>query len=85
MSGTAYLLTLTEQDIQTIAFVGGRYHWSSELFALEAGDNVLTEGEAWMIRDAIEADMVGGHDAYPMLDPFSTLCDKLHTLYQSIV
>ena len=85
MTGTAYLLTLTDQDIETIAFVGGRYCWSDALRSLAAGDNELTESEAWVISEAIEADMVGGHDAYPMLDTSSTLCTKLHSLYQSIV
>lgn len=81
----AYLLTLTEEDVKTIAFIHGRYYWTDQLFCLEAGDNVLTELEAWAIVGGIEEDMIGGHDAYPMLDTSSTLCDKLHTLYQSIV
>ena len=85
MTGHAYLLTLTEQDIATIAFVGGRYGWSDALRTLEAGDNVLTESEAWAIRDGIEEDMIGAHNAYPMLHSDSTLLDKLHTLYQSII
>ena len=85
MTGHAYLLTLTDADIETIAFVGDRYSWSDSLRSLVAGDNVMSEPEAWSIRDAIEQDMIGGHDAYPMLDRDSTLCLKLHNLYQSIV
>ena len=85
MSGTAYLLTLTEADVETIAAVGHRYCWSVSLGLLEAGDHVLTEHEAWSIREAIEDDMIGGHDAYPMLDTTSALCTKLHNLYQSII
>ena len=85
MTGTAYLLTLTERDILDISFVGGRYGWSDSLRSLEAGDNVLTSPEAWAIRDGIEEDMIAGHDAYPMLHTDSTLVEKLHTLYQSIV
>ncbi len=82
---TAYLLTLTESDIETIASVGSRRCWSSALSSLIGGDNVLTYNEAWKVRNAIDADMVGGHNAYPMLDTSSTLCTKLHDLYQSIV
>ena len=81
----AYLLTLTDLDVATIEFVGGRYGWSDALRSLEAGDNVLTESEAWSIRDGIEEDMIGGHDAYPMLHTDSTLIEKLHNLYQSII
>lgn len=85
MSGTAYLLTLTEQDVETIARVGSKQFWSGSLCFLIAGDNILTWVEARRIREAIEADMVTGHNAYPGILTTSTLCTKLHNLYQSIV
>jgi hypothetical protein len=85
MTGTAYLLTLTENDVTTIAIAGNRYCWSDALCFLVAGDNVMTWGEARKIRDAIERDMVTGRNAYPTLSPTSTLCTKLHNLYQSII
>lgn len=80
-----YCLTLTEADIQTIAFVGNCYAWSDSIRALEVGVNELTEAEAWTIRDAIEADMEGGHSPFPMLDHRSHLCEKLTAFWSSIV
>lgn len=85
MSATAYLLTLTEQDVDTIASLGAGYCWSYALRYLEAGDNIMTWKEARSIRSAIEKDMIEGRNAYHPLDPTSTLCTKLHNLYQSIV
>jgi hypothetical protein len=85
----AYKLRLTEEEIETIGFVGGRYCWSDSLLALDVGENVLAEHEAWAIKEAIEADMEGGHDAFPMLDTRSDvggeLADKLMALLQAIV
>ena len=77
-----YELVLTEEDVATIAFVGNRYEWSSSLGKLNEGVNNLTESQAWEIREAIESDMEGGHDAFPMLDTTSELCEKLYNLYQ---
>ena len=90
MTGTAYLLTLTEEDVETIASLGPKdfstsYNWPYPLCRLEAGDNILTWSEARNVREAIEADMADGHKAYPGLDPTSPLCIKLHNLYQSII
>jgi len=80
-----YQLELTENDIKTIAFVGNRYQWSSVLQNMNAGNNDIPEHIAWDIKSSIEADMEGGHDAFPMLDTRSELCDKLYNLYQSII
>ena len=82
-----YRLDLTEDDINTIWFIGNRYSWSDSLIkvGVSEGVNEFTESETWGIKEAIEADMEGGHDSYPMLDPNSELCDKLHNLYVSIV
>ena len=77
-----YELVLTEEDIDTIAFIGNRYDWSSSLDKLNEGVNNLTESQAWEIREAIESDMEGGHDAFPMLDTSSELCEKLYNFYQ---
>ena len=81
----AYTLELTTDDLDAIAFVGDRYHWSQSLATLAEGTNELSESEAWLIGEAIESDMDGGHDAYPLLDPRSDLAEKLTELYQSIV
>lgn len=80
----AYKLTLTANDVTTIAFVGDRYCWSEALSDLEEGENTLTEAEAWEIQDSIEADTDGGHSPYPML-AVGDLMDKLDTLCQEIV
>ena len=77
-------LTLTEEDVDTIAAVGGRYGWSDALDTYDVGDNDIPEHEAWEIRDAIDSDMEGGHDAFPMLDTRSELAGKLTDFYQSI-
>ena len=82
-----YTLTLTEQDIETICFVSSRYCWSDTLQSLgvSEGENTLTEPEAWELYEAIEADMEGGHDVFPMLDPGSDLASKLAAFHQSVV
>jgi len=80
-----YTLDLTQDDLSTISFIGNRYSWSQSLLHLEEGKNSIAESQAWEIKDAIEEDMVGGHDAYPMLDTHSELCDKLHKFYVEIV
>ena len=82
---TAYLLTLTEDDVRSIAFVGGRYAWSNALQQLEAGENHLEEPEAWHIAEAFEADTEGGHEPFPMLDHRSDLASKLTAFWASIV
>ena len=81
-----YRLDLTEEDIDTIEFVGNRYGWSSNLIqvGISEGVNEFTDSEAWYIKQGIEADMEGGHDGYPMLDTSSDLCEKIHNLYLEI-
>lgn len=79
-----YTLHLTAQDIDTIAFVGQRYAWSDALRSMVEGVNGLQEHEAWAIHDAINADMEGGLDAFPMLDTRGDLANKLHALYMAI-
>ena len=81
----AYRLTLTDDDVSTIAFVGGRYCWSEALQNLKAGENEISEPEAWAIRDAFEMDCEGCHSPFPMLDGRSQLAEKLFTLWDSIV
>ncbi len=85
MTGTAYLLTLTENDVETIARADVLCFWAIAMRSLEAGDNIMTRAEARKIRDAIEQDMVYGNGSYDGLDRNSTLVEKLHNLYQSIV
>lgn len=80
-----YNLNLTPEDVETIAWVGRRYGWSTALLPLDEGDNELTEAEAWAIRDAIEEDTEGGHSPFPLLDPRSALAEKLTKFCERIV
>ena len=79
----AYQLELTDRDLATLRWVGGRYGWSSALLDLvdEPGTWELDEPEAWELREAVEGD-----DAWcPCLDPASDLAAKLAALLESIV
>mgnify|MGYP003393357074 CR=1 len=83
-----YSLTIDKNGADAIDFIGNRYAWSSVLQSLgydTVGGHSIPEHHAWEISDAISSDMDGGHSAYPMLDPRSTLAESLTTLYQSIV
>jgi hypothetical protein len=80
-----YQLNLTEEDIKTIAFVGGRYCWSEAMRHLTVGVNLIPEHEAWEIFEAIELDTVGRHDPLPMLDPRSELAEKINDFINCIV
>jgi hypothetical protein len=80
-----YHLHLTADDIETIAFVGNRYCWSSALSSLSEGDNELAEHEAWTLVQAFEADTEGGHSYFPMLDHRSDLADKLAKLISQVI
>ena len=80
----AYTLTLTNDDIRTISFVGGRYAWSDALRGMDTGTHELTEPEAWELSEAFESDTEGGHSPFPMLGPID-LRDKLNRLWESIV
>jgi len=82
---SAYVLTLTEADVDSIAFVGGRYAWSEALLALGPGENHLTEPEAWSIVEAFDRDTEGGHGPFPMLDARSDLYERLLALWNSVV
>jgi len=81
----AYTLSLTEEDITTIDFVGGRYGWSRALRRMEVGENRIAEHEAWEICEAFEADTEGGHSPFPMLDPRSELAEKLNRFWVGVV
>lgn len=78
-------MILTSSDVATIHFVGGRYEWSSSLISLLVfeGRNMLDAMECLALCSAIERDMEGGHNAFPMLDPNSELCEKLYALYKA--
>ena len=81
----AYILSLTAEDVRTIAFVGGRYQWSDWAGRLQEGENHLSESEAWEFNDAIVEDTAGDHSPFPMLDPHSALYEKLVEFVNSIV
>lgn len=80
-----YRLTLTADDVSAIEFAAGRYAWATQLFGLTAGENRLTESEAWDIKSACEDDGEGGHSMFPLLDPRSELAEKLRTFLERIV
>lgn len=81
----SYKLTLTQEDIDTIAFVGNRYCWSSALFGLSVGENNIPEHGAWKIDSAFKRDTEGGHGFFPMLDPYSKLTYKLFAFMDKII
>ena len=79
-----FILNLNESDLRTIHFIAGRYEWSRSLMMLDEGVNALSLDEAFEIAAAIEDDMEGGHGAFPMLERFSGLAEKLTDLYKSV-
>jgi len=81
-----YVLELTDDDMRTIHFVGGRYCWSDALARhCHAGTNRIPEFVAWEIKQAFEDDTDGGHSFFPMLDQHSELATKLFSFLESIV
>lgn len=80
-----YTLTITEQEADTIAFVGGRYAWSEALGSLGVGTHDIPEHEAWGISEAFETDTEGGHSMFPMLDHRSPLAEKLFSFFEGII
>ena len=83
-----YNLHLTADDCRVIAFIGRRYQWSKaieDVTGLCAGRHRLSEPEAWILREAVEADTEGGHIVFPMLNPHSKLSVKLIELCEKIV
>ena len=79
-----YQIVLTDDDCRTIAWVGERYGWTTNL-PTNAGIINMPEHEAWEWKDAVEGDMEGGHSIFPCLNHKSDLFDELLKLYQSIV
>lgn len=77
----AYKLTLTEQDVRDIGFIGGRYSWSNNLRGLDAGEHEFSEARAWDYVQAVDED----DGLFPMLDQQSELFDKLWKLYTEVV
>ena len=82
---SSYTLFLTDDDLDVAGFVGGRYCWSEALLRLDIGENQLSEGEAWRLREAFERDAEGGHQLFPLLDSGSDLYRKLVAFLDSIV
>jgi len=81
-----YSLNLTEDDMTTIGWVGGRYCWSEALlFYLEEGYNEISESMAWELRRRFDQDRQGGHSLFPLLAPDCKLYFKLEDFYDSIV
>lgn len=83
------ILVLTKDEVTTIRWVGHRYGWSSALMKFGVGRNLLSQIDEWDIHAGIEADMEGGHDAFPCLDTRSDvgsdLADKLMSIYMGVV
>jgi hypothetical protein len=87
-----YTLTLTEQETDSIFFVGHRYCWSDALQNLLSFEDdgtpetlSLQEHEAWELVSAFENDTKGGHSFFPMLDHRSELAGKLFAFMNSVV
>lgn len=80
-----YTLDLTAVEIDTIAFVGGRYSWSAILTPYVQGRNEIPEHEAWDIQAAFQEDTAGGHSMFPMLDHRSELYSKLMLFWEGII
>jgi len=81
-----YKLHLTEEEMQTIYYVGHRYNWSDWLnMNCNIGDNELPEHVAWEMEKEFLNDATGGHGMFPMLDRQSDLWVKLHKLLEEIV
>ena len=80
-----YNITLTQEDVETISFVGHRYAWAEALSGLTEGENIIPEHEAWEIMFAFESDTEGGHQFFPMLNLQSELAGKLFAFLDSIV
>lgn len=82
----SYTITLSAEDIRTIAWVGPRYCWSTwACRRLSEGANTLAEHEAWDFKEAIQADMEGNHAPFPLLNPSSELYQRLMAFLDSIV
>ena len=64
---TYYSLSLSEDDVHTIYFVGGRYCWSSALRKYGKGKHKISRKEAKEVVKEILKDGEGGHDLFPML------------------
>jgi len=80
-----YAIHLTANDVDVISTVGYRYAWSDALSGLGPGWNDIEEHEAWPILFALEKDMMGNHQPFPMLDLGSPLAGKLFEFWHSIV
>ena len=78
-------MTLTDEDVKTIAFVGGRYCWSDALSGLHDGLNAISESEAWEMCAAFDADSVGDHSPFPLLAWESPLYRKLYEFWDGVV
>jgi len=80
-------LSLSQSEMDTIYFVGNRYGWSLSLLPyIEEGDDGLGYLELDQyaildIREGIDSDMEGGHNAFPLLAQ-GTLMDKLIDIYE---
>lgn len=72
-------LDITNQDLDTICWVGDRYCWSAVLgkHFFEEGTQELTVEDATEIVEEFKADMEGGHQAFPCLQKGSALHRKI--------
>lgn len=88
-----YRMEFSPDEMATIYFVGDRYGWSSSLLNWigetdDGGGEIapLSNEAIADIKEGIESDMEGGHNAFPMLNTRSdvgrALADKLMYIYQ---
>tara|TARA_B100000214_G_scaffold323291_1_gene259649 strand:- start:12929 stop:13261 length:333 start_codon:yes stop_codon:yes gene_type:complete len=81
---TYYSLSLSEDDVHTIYFVGGRYCWSSALRKYGEGEHKLKLEEAKEVVKEILKDGEGGHDLFPMLAGGSLMGKLTNFIYEVI-
>lgn len=77
------ILSLSNEDMSAINWVGYRYCWSNALLDIPVseGDNSLSPEQVEVLREAFDADAEGGHPYFPCLAPGSELSRKLANLY----
>ena len=80
-----YTLTLNENDVDAINFIGYRYDWSQTLRKIGAhsGDNIIPEHKAWEFVNAVYSDTDNGLTKIPLAG--RTLAEKIWSFCYHIV
>ena len=77
-----YTLSITDEDLNAIHWVGDRYCWASVLgkYCFEEGNVELTQSDVDEIIEDFKRDTEGGHNFFPCLALGSDLRTKLSSL-----